>query len=81
MSNSLENIHILLYKTDLKRLRRRAQTEKKSLAELIRQAIHKVYGGAEPDKLREAFKRLSERSELAVEDWELMKTDLLHRYE
>lgn len=76
-----QNIHILLPKPDLDLLKRRARAERKSLAELIRRAIRFAYGAAEPGERREAFKRLSGRSELAMEDWDTVKKDLLRRYE
>lgn len=76
-----QNIHILLPKLDLEILKRRARTERKSLAELIRRAIRIAYGTAEPVERREAFKRLSGRNELAMEDWDSVKKDLFRRYE
>jgi hypothetical protein len=76
-----QNIHILLPKEDLKILKRHAQQEKKSLAELIRRAIRKVYGKTEPSKRAQAFERLSQRSELVMEDWQTVKEDLLKRYD
>lgn len=81
MSRNLDqHIHLLLPKRDLQLLKRYAQTEKKSMGELIRQAIKKVYGGSEPTKRREAFERLSKRNDLVMEDWEEVKKSLLHRY-
>ena len=76
-----QNIHILLPKPDLDILKRRARTERKSLAELIRRAIRVAYGTADPDERRQAFKRLSERNELTMDDWKAVKKDLLRRYE
>lgn len=76
-----QNIHLLLPKQELQLLKRRARVERKSVAELIRQAIKKVYGMVDSQKRREAFSRLSKHSELAMDDWDLVKKDLLRRYE
>lgn len=81
MSQNLDQqIHLLLPKRDLQLLRRHAHSEKKSVGELIRQAVKKVYGASDPGRRREAFARLSRRSELMMEDWEKVKKDLLRRY-
>ena len=76
-----ENIHLLLPRADLDLLKRQAHSERKSVAELIRRAIRKVYGVADPNKRQAAYERLSKRSELVMEDWEVVKKDLLTRYE
>jgi len=82
MSKSFDqNIHLLLPKQELELLKRRARAERKSVAELIRQAIKKVYGMIEPQKRREVFSRISKRSELEMTDWEEVKKDLHRRYE
>ena len=75
-----QNVHLLLPKEDLQYLKRYSQTEKKSVGELIRLAVRKVYGKTEPGKREEAFQRLSKRNELAMEDWQKVKGDLLRRY-
>ena len=74
-------MHLLLAKEDLQILQRRAQAEKKSVGELIRRAIKKVYGVPEPDKKREAFAWLAQRNELVMDDWDQVKEELLKRYE
>ena len=82
MSKSFDqNVHVLLPKSDLQLLRRYAISEKRSVGELIRRAIKRVYGATEPNKRREAFERLSQHSELKMEDWSQVKQDLLRRYD
>ena len=76
-----ENIHLLLPKSEVNILRRRAQSEKKPVAELIRRAIRKVYGTPELGLRRQAFERLAAHSELDMEDWEVVKKELLRRYD
>lgn len=74
-------MHILLPKADLQLLQRRAKAEKKSIGELIRQAVKRVYGVPEPNKKREAFEWLAQRNELVMDDWDQVKKELLKRYE
>lgn len=82
MTTSLDqNIHLLLPKGDLQTLRRYAKLEKTSVAELIRRAIKSVYGGAEPNQKKQAFETLLRHSDLQMEDWSVVKRDLLKRYE
>lgn len=82
MSSSLDqNIHLLLPKTALQSLRRRAKTEQTSVAQLIRQAIQTVYGTPSADRKKAAFDQLLQHSELVMDDWAKVKKDLLKRYE
>lgn len=74
-------IHILLPEGDLKILKSYSQKEKRSVAELIRQAVKKVYGPVEPTRRQEAFQRLSQRNDLPMEDWKEVKKSLLNRYD
>lgn len=79
--NANQNIHLLLPKTDLFRLKKQAKSRGESIGALIREAIHKVYGSVEPVERKSAFERLAQRHELTMTDWEEVKKDLLHRYD
>lgn len=81
MSTVLNQVHVLLPGPDLKQLKKLAKNQKKSIGELIRQAIRKTYGTIEPTERKEAFQRLSLRSELQMDSWDKVKADLLGRYE
>lgn len=82
MARSLDqNIHVLLPRSDLQLLKDRAQREKKSVGELIRLAVRKCHGTFEPEAKLKAFQKLSQHSELTMQDWDDVKKDLLHRYE
>lgn len=76
-----QSIHLLLPKEDLQLLKRQAHKEKKSVGELIRQAIRKLYSSTQPHLKKEAFERLAKHDELRMEDWTHVKKDLLRRYE
>ena len=80
-SQTLQNIHILIPKDELKLLKSQAQRSRKSVGEMIRQAIRKVYGPMEPSKRQAAFQRLAHQKALVMEDWSQVKKDLLKRYE
>lgn len=81
MSTELNQVHVLIPGKDLNRLKRIAKIQKSSVGELIRQAVHKIYGATEPGARKEAFQRLSNHDELEMTDWDQVKADLLKRYE
>ena len=75
-----QNIHLLLPKEELKVLRLHSKKQRKSIAELIRFAVKKVYGHTEPDKRWEAYQRLMRSDELKMDDWAQVKRELSGRY-
>lgn len=81
MSTALNQVHVLLPGQDLKQLKKLAKNQKKSIGELIRQAVRKTYGTIEPVEREGAFERLSLRNELQMDSWDKVKKDLLKRYE
>ncbi|MBX7148948.1 hypothetical protein K1X76_07665 [bacterium] len=76
-----QNMHLLLPTSSLQVLKKQAKITKKSVAQLIREAIHKVYGGSDTTEREKAFTRLMNVSGLPAEDWETTKESLLKRYE
>lgn len=81
MRHASQNVHIILPYDDLRLLRQSARAQKRSVAELIRQAIRKVYGGVSVSEKQQAAARLAKHRDLHMDDWSKVKAELHKRYD
>lgn len=75
-----KHAHILFNDEDYRFLQRLARSERKTLGELIRTAVRKVYGKKETNLRMAAGQRLLGKKDLDVADWDEMEQGLMGRY-
>ncbi len=75
-----KHAHILFNDEDYRFLQRLARSKKKTLGELIRTAVQKVYGRKEGNLRVEAGRRLLAKQDLEVNDWDKMEKEMMSRY-
>ena len=79
MSILTRRVQVLLSPDQIARLQAIARAEGQSVGALIRKAVETVYFHPQPERRREAVKRMAALS-LPVSDWEQMERESMPRY-
>ena len=75
-----KHAHILFDEGEYKYLKKLSRSQKRTVGELVRLAVRKVYGKKEDAYRKTCGESLLTKNDLRVSDWEEMEKELLHRY-